>query len=67
VVVTGFFLFDDRHRSEQNFTSFQTRDHFLRHANGRPQATHALLGKVALVKRSGAFLLTRANPRFATC
>jgi hypothetical protein len=63
----GLSLFDDRHRSEQNFTSFHTRDHFLRHANGRPQAAHAFLGKVALVKRSGTLSLTRINLRFATC
>ena len=59
----GALAFDDRQRSEQNFTSFQSRAHFLRHAKGRPQAMQTLLGKVALVKRVGAFLLTGTHLR----
>jgi hypothetical protein len=42
-----------RQRSEQYFTSSQTRAHFLRQANGRPQVKQSLLGNVALVKRFG--------------
>ena len=64
--MTGFSLFDDRHRSEQYFTSFHTRDHFFRHVNGRPQTRHILFGKVALVKRLGSFLIIGAALRVAT-
>ncbi len=33
---------DRRHRSEQYFTDSQSRSHFFRHVNGRPQATQSL-------------------------
>ena len=62
---------EDRHLSEQYFTSFHTSDHFFRHENSRPQTRHVLVGKVALVKRLGGLLLMGAalqiaNPVFAT-
>ena len=44
---------EDRHLSEQYFTSFHTSDHFFRHVNSRPQMRHVLVGKVALLKRFG--------------
>ena len=34
-----------RQRSEQNFTPSQSRSHFLRQVNGRPQQAHSLLGR----------------------
>jgi hypothetical protein len=34
-----------RQRSEQNFTFSQSRSHFLRHVNGKPQCAQILLGK----------------------
>ena len=37
-----------RHRSEQKRTFSQSRAHFFRHVNGRPQAAHGLLDRVAL-------------------
>jgi transposase len=37
------------HRSEQVFTSSQSRAHFLRHANGRPQAAQIFSGRLDLV------------------
>ena len=36
---------DFRHRSLQYFTDSQSRAHFFRHTNGRPQVTQTLLGK----------------------
>lgn len=57
----AFADFDARHLSEQYFTSSQTRAHFLRHANGRPQTMHVLVGNVDLVKRRAASLLTGAR------
>ena len=47
-----------RQRSEQYLTSFQTRAHFLRHANGLPQEAHVLLGRVDLVARLAGFWVT---------
>jgi hypothetical protein len=38
-----------RHRSEQYLTSSQTRSHFLRQANGRPQVTQVLCGRLAFL------------------
>lgn len=32
-------------RSLQYFTDSQSRSHFFRHTNGRPQVAHTLLGK----------------------
>ena len=37
-----------RQASEQYFTASQSRAHFFRHANGRPQATQVLLGRSRL-------------------
>ena len=44
------FLFE-RHRSEQYFTSSQTRSHFFRQEKGRLHVSHTLLGSVAFVNR----------------
>ena len=38
-----------RQRSEQNFTASQSFSHFLRHANGFPQAAQILVGRLDLV------------------
>lgn len=35
----------ERQRSEQNFTSFQQRSHFLRQEKGRPQPAQGLDGR----------------------
>ncbi|CAA9528701.1 MAG: hypothetical protein AVDCRST_MAG62-1675 [uncultured Sphingomonas sp.] len=43
----------DRQRSEQNFTSFQSRAHFLRQVNGRPQAAHGLVGRSDFLRIPG--------------
>lgn len=43
-----YFFASQRQRCEQNLTPSQLRDHFLRHANGRWQEMHILVGKVDL-------------------
>ncbi len=43
-----YFSPKQRQRCEQNLTSSQSRAHFLRHANGRWQEMHILVGKVDL-------------------
>ncbi len=37
-----------RHRSEHIVTFSQSRAHFLRHANGRPQTAHVFSGRFGL-------------------
>ena len=53
-------LFPARHRSEQYLTSSQTRAHFLRQLNGRPQVRQDLLGKSDFVNR---FFVSRSIVR----
>jgi hypothetical protein len=52
-MVAGFFFASARHRSEQKRTSSQTFSHFLRQANGNPQAVQALLGRSAFLRIFG--------------
>lgn len=61
----GLADLDDRHLSEQYFTSFHTSDHFFRHVNSRPQMRQVLVGKLALLKRLGCLLLIGAALRIA--
>ena len=37
-----------RQRSEHVVTCSQSRAHFLRHANGRPQTAHVFVGRFGL-------------------
>ena len=46
--VSGAFLRDVLHRSEQYLTLLQSFAHFLRHVNGRPQAAQIFSGRNAL-------------------
>jgi hypothetical protein len=57
IVEVGLVLL---HRLEQYFTSGQTRAHFLRQANGRPQRTQTFVG------RSAFFLIPRHGNRGIT-
>lgn len=55
-------LLADRQRSEQNFTLSQSRAHFFRHENGRPQLAQILDGKSdLLIIRGTATILQHVN------
>ena len=57
-----------RHRSEQYSTCSQSRAHFFRHANGRPQAAQTLVGRccflcaIPIQRRNGAKRLSASAP-----
>ena len=45
----------DRHASEQYFTCSQSRSHFLRQTNGRPQVRQVLDGNSDFLRMRGMF------------